>query len=41
MGSDMYEKYLKSTFDMLYREGGRMMNIPMHRYGVLPKAFLS
>ncbi len=30
VGSDMYEKYLKSTFDMLYREGGKMMNIPMH-----------
>ena len=26
----MYEKYLKSTFDMLYREGGKIMNIPMH-----------
>ena len=25
-----YESYLKSTFDMLYREGGKMMNIPMH-----------
>ncbi|ORY13896.1 chitin deacetylase 1 [Clohesyomyces aquaticus] len=25
-----YENYLKSTFDMLYREGGKMMNIPMH-----------
>lgn len=25
-----YEQYLKSTFDMLYREGGKMMNIPMH-----------
>ena len=32
VGSDMYEKYLKATFDMLYREGGKMMNIPMHRY---------
>ena len=31
VGSDIYESYLKSTFDMLYREGGRMMNIPMHR----------
>ncbi|KIW78788.1 hypothetical protein Z517_08627 [Fonsecaea pedrosoi CBS 271.37] len=30
VGSDMYEKYLKATFDMLYREGGKMMNIPMH-----------
>ncbi|KXT05354.1 hypothetical protein AC578_11081 [Pseudocercospora eumusae] len=26
----LYEQYLKSTFDMLYREGGRMMNIPLH-----------
>lgn len=25
-----YEAYLKSTFDMLYREGGKMMNVPMH-----------
>lgn len=25
-----YESYLNSTFDMLYREGGKMMNIPMH-----------
>jgi peptidoglycan/xylan/chitin deacetylase (PgdA/CDA1 family) len=25
-----YENYLKSTFDMLYREGGKMMNIPLH-----------
>jgi hypothetical protein len=25
-----YESYLKSTIDMLYREGGKMMNIPMH-----------
>jgi hypothetical protein len=30
VGSNMYEKYLKSTFDMLYREGGKMMNISMH-----------
>lgn len=34
VGSDMYENYLKATFDMLYREGcnglPRMMNIPMH-----------
>ncbi|KAI9735147.1 MAG: hypothetical protein M1834_001735 [Cirrosporium novae-zelandiae] len=30
VGSDMYEKYLKATFDMLYREGGKMMNIPLH-----------
>jgi hypothetical protein len=27
----MYEDYLKSTFDCLYREGGKMMNIPMVR----------
>ena len=26
----LYEQYLKSTFDMLYREGGKMMNIPLH-----------
>lgn len=25
-----YEEYLKLTFDCLYREGGKMMNIPMH-----------
>lgn len=25
----MYEDYLKSTFDCLYREGGKMMNIPL------------
>jgi peptidoglycan/xylan/chitin deacetylase (PgdA/CDA1 family) len=25
-----YEEYLKSTFDCLYREGGKMMNIPLH-----------
>jgi peptidoglycan/xylan/chitin deacetylase (PgdA/CDA1 family) len=25
-----YEQYLKDTFDCLYREGGRMMTIPMH-----------
>lgn len=30
VGSDMYEKYLKATFDALYREGGKMMTIPMH-----------
>jgi peptidoglycan/xylan/chitin deacetylase (PgdA/CDA1 family) len=34
VGSDMYEKYLIATFDMLYREScngrPRMMNIPMH-----------
>ena len=33
VGSDMYEKYLKSTFDMLYREGGRMMNFPLRIVG--------
>lgn len=26
----LYKQYLKSTFDMLYREGGKMMNIPLH-----------
>jgi len=26
----LYEQYLRSTFDMLYREGGKMMNIPLH-----------
>lgn len=26
----LYEQYLRSTFDCLYREGGRMMNIPLH-----------
>jgi len=34
VGSSMYEEYLKSSFDMLYREGQngspKMMNIPMH-----------
>jgi peptidoglycan/xylan/chitin deacetylase (PgdA/CDA1 family) len=34
VGSDMYEKYLIATFDMLHREAcngrPRMMNIPMH-----------
>lgn len=34
VGSTMYLDYLKSTFDMLYREGrsgsAKMMNIPMH-----------
>jgi peptidoglycan/xylan/chitin deacetylase (PgdA/CDA1 family) len=29
-GTAAWEAYLKSTFDMLYREGGRMMNIPLH-----------
>jgi peptidoglycan/xylan/chitin deacetylase (PgdA/CDA1 family) len=28
--AETYEKYLKNTFDMLYREGGKMMNIPLH-----------
>lgn len=28
--AESYEKYLKSTFDCLYREGGKMMNIPLH-----------
>lgn len=26
----LYEQYLKSTFDMLYREGGKLMNVPLH-----------
>ena len=34
VGSTMYLDYLKSTFDMLYREGcngsPKLMNIPMH-----------
>lgn len=34
VGSTMYLDYLKSTFDMLYREGQsgqpKIMNIPMH-----------
>jgi len=34
VGSHMYLEYLKSTFDMLYREGvsgyPKMMNIPLH-----------
>ena len=25
-----YENYLRDTFDCLYREGGKLMNIPMH-----------
>jgi hypothetical protein len=25
-----YFEYLKDTFDCLYREGGKMMTIPMH-----------
>lgn len=25
-----YEQYLKDTFDCLYREGGKMMTIPLH-----------
>ncbi|KAL4984740.1 hypothetical protein BDW68DRAFT_180385 [Aspergillus falconensis] len=28
--AESYEQYLKNTFDMLYREGGKMMNIPLH-----------
>ncbi|CAK7245498.1 MAG: hypothetical protein STHCBS139747_007082 [Sporothrix thermara] len=28
--AETYEQYLKNTFDCLYREGGKMMNIPMH-----------
>lgn len=28
--AESYEKYLKNTFDCLYREGGKMMNIPLH-----------
>ncbi|KAH7304030.1 hypothetical protein B0I35DRAFT_465374 [Stachybotrys elegans] len=27
---ESYEQYLKNTFDCLYREGGKMMNIPLH-----------
>lgn len=27
---NLWEQYLKSTFDALYREGGKMMNIPLH-----------
>jgi peptidoglycan/xylan/chitin deacetylase (PgdA/CDA1 family) len=26
----VYEQYLKDTFDCLYREGGKMMTIPLH-----------
>lgn len=29
-GAFVYEDYLKQEFDQLYREGGRMMNIPLH-----------
>ncbi|GMM46857.1 hypothetical protein DAPK24_034320 [Pichia kluyveri] len=29
-GAFVYEDYLKNEFDQLYREGGRMMNIPLH-----------
>lgn len=29
-GAWIYEDYLKQEFDQLYREGGKMMNIPMH-----------
>ncbi|KAI1769351.1 putative chitin deacetylase [Hypoxylon sp. FL1150] len=28
--AETYENYLKNTFDCLYREGGKIMNIPMH-----------
>ncbi|CBF82883.1 hypothetical protein AN3354.2 [Aspergillus nidulans FGSC A4] len=28
--AESYEQYLKNTFDMLYREGGKLMNIPLH-----------
>ncbi|KAL4976291.1 hypothetical protein BDW66DRAFT_151234 [Aspergillus desertorum] len=28
--AESYEQYLKNTFDMLHREGGKMMNIPLH-----------
>lgn len=28
--AETYEQYLKNTFDCLYREGGKMMNIPLH-----------
>ncbi|KAL3431357.1 hypothetical protein BDV09DRAFT_188476 [Aspergillus tetrazonus] len=28
--AESYEQYLKNTFDMLYREGSKMMNIPLH-----------
>ncbi|GAB7366741.1 hypothetical protein MBLNU230_g0696t2 [Neophaeotheca triangularis] len=28
--AESYTNYLKNTFDMLYREGGKMMNIPLH-----------
>lgn len=28
--AESYENYLKNTFDMLYREGGKLMNIPLH-----------
>lgn len=28
--AETYENYLKNTFDCLYREGGKMMNIPLH-----------
>lgn len=29
-GAFVYEDYLKQEFDQLYREGGKVMNIPMH-----------
>ncbi|KAK1522413.1 chitin deacetylase 1 [Colletotrichum costaricense] len=28
--AETYEQYLKNTFDCLYREGGKLMNIPLH-----------
>ncbi|KAI1337792.1 glycoside hydrolase/deacetylase [Xylariaceae sp. FL0016] len=28
--AESYVQYLKNTFDCLYREGGKMMNIPLH-----------
>ncbi len=30
LGAFVYEDYLKNEFDQLYRESGRMMNIPLH-----------
>ncbi|KAI8205635.1 Chitin deacetylase 1 [Colletotrichum sp. SAR 10_76] len=28
--AETYEQYLKNTFDCLHREGGKLMNIPLH-----------
>ncbi|TEA12180.1 Chitin deacetylase 1 [Colletotrichum sidae] len=28
--AETYEQYLKNTFDCLYREGGKLMNVPLH-----------